>query len=379
MEVSELNLVSSAMEQLISVKNMQELRLHRDLWQPLWHDALPQYDIFTWNEQLNQWHDAMFERTLRFCEELLAQEGWGRPPARYAFILFGSGGRAEQAPWSDQDHGFIMEDHVDEEGLRYFERFSEEIVRQLVQLGFPRCKGDVLCSNPLWRKTLQGWQEQLAYWLAELNWEHVRYLLIAMDMRLVCGDAELARQWRAALAQLLERTPGIREAMLRNTLFYKVSVNPFGQLIRERFGDFAGGVNLKYGAYIPLVNGLRYMMLTSTTAESGTRTSGLSVSIELLAQTSTGARLRTLKQHSHSHPKLAELIQQCELAFRSVLARRAALPYVLEDGEYVSHGFLEEQNLSREVVRGLKQELLVVQQLQRYLNKQIRTQSRNER
>ena len=41
---------------------------------------------------------------------MLEDEGFGKPPVPYAFILFGSGGRSEQTLWSDQDNGLIYEE-----------------------------------------------------------------------------------------------------------------------------------------------------------------------------------------------------------------------------------------------------------------------------
>lgn len=372
-EVGVLELLSGAMADLKMVKNIHELRLHRDAWQPLWRSALQRMDVLEWNQQLNHWHDAIFAETIRMCEHQLELEGRGTPPCRYAFVLFGSGGRGEQAIWSDQDHGVIMEDSADSRTEEYFTRLTQLIVDQLIILGFPRCKGEVLSSNPLWCKTLEGWEKQLTVWMDDLRWEHVRYLLIASDMRPIYGDEALVLAWRQMYARILEQTPGIGESMLRNTLFYKASVNHFGQIIRERFGEFAGGINLKYGAYIPLVNGIRYLALTSQTNQQN---SGLHVPLQVIEQTSTWQRIEWLQQSSSKHK---ELIDRCESAFKSVLLRRASIPFVMEDGQYVSHGYIEECNLTREVARGLKQELQAVHQLQRRLNKQIRNHVRNER
>jgi len=358
-----------AMEALKASTSVHALRLVRDQWQTSWSQSVDSTHVLEWNDQLNRWHDALIAATVSQCEQMLVKDGWGDPPIRYAFVLFGSGGRSEQAQWSDQDHGLILEDTADSTVLEYFEQLSKVIVEQLMILGFPRCKGQVLASNTVWRKSMKQWEEQLTLWAQDVTWENVRYLLIASDMRLVYGDEGLAVDWRRLYSNLLRRTPGIAEAMLRNTLYYKASINSFGQIIRERFGEFAGGLNLKYGAYIPLVNGIRYLAITT----------GLKVdqdALHALQEPATWQRLVYLKQHGFQD---TELLSSCEMAFRSVLARRAAIPYVVEEGEYVSHGYMAESDLTREVIRGLKKELQAVHQLQRYLNRQIRAQMRNER
>ena len=314
------------MEALRSLTSIHALRLVRDQWQTSWSQAMNPDEVLAWSDQLNRWHDALMAQTVRQCEELLVQEGWGYPPARYAFVLFGSGGRSEQAQWSDQDHGMILEDTADRAVFEYFEHLSEVIVEQLQILGFPRCKGQVLASNALWRKTMKQWEEQFSIWLEDLTWEHVRYVLIASDMRPIYGDLNLACEWRSLYTRLVRNTDGIAEAMLRNTLYYKASVNSFGQIIRERFGEFAGGLNLKYGAYIPLVNGIRYLAVTTGLREGEER-------LQAIQSPNTWQRLLYLKQNGF---KDTELLGSYEQAFRSVLARRAMIPFVLEDNEYVS-------------------------------------------
>jgi CBS domain-containing protein len=101
----------------------------------------------------------------------------------------------------------------------------------------------------------------ITQWFAEPDWENVRYLLIQADMRFLYGDERLAQELRLYYHSLIEANPKIIEHMLQNTLHHKVSLGVFGQLIRERYGEHAGGVDIKYGAYIPFINGIRLLSI----------------------------------------------------------------------------------------------------------------------
>jgi CBS domain-containing protein len=83
-------------------------------------------------QQINQVHDALIQRTTQIAEHLLEDEGYGKPPVAYAFILLGSGGRREQTLWSDQDNGLIYGDsetHTQDELDLYFDRLASYIIR----------------------------------------------------------------------------------------------------------------------------------------------------------------------------------------------------------------------------------------------------------
>ena len=44
-------------------------------------------------------------------------------------------------------------------------------------------------------------------------------------------------------------------------MHHKISLGVFGHLITERYGEDAGGFDIKYGAYIPIVNGIRLLAI----------------------------------------------------------------------------------------------------------------------
>src|SRR4029078_7852390 len=98
------------------------------------HEMFREHLLFSYTPevgyQINQVHDALIQRTIEIAEHLLEDEGHGRSPVPYAFILLGSGGRREQTLWSDQDNGLIygdFDDHDQEDLDFYFTKLTNYI------------------------------------------------------------------------------------------------------------------------------------------------------------------------------------------------------------------------------------------------------------
>ncbi len=293
--------------------------------------------IEQWTEQVNEIHDSLVRRAISLSVQRLAGRGAGLPPVPYAFVLLGSGGRREQTLWSDQDNGIIYDDPaVGMEPLaeRYFRELADDIVSSLRRIGYPLCDGNVLCSNSKWRMPLSGWITTMRSRIGDPNWENVRYLLIAADLRCVYGKASLVDEYKRQFFAAVRSHPDIFRHMLRNTLHHKVPIGAFGQLIKERYGDDAGAIDVKYGAYIPMVNAIRLLAI-----EAG------------LACTSTFSRIRAI---SEANAEMAGMAAGWTKAFADALKFRAEASHEWNDGVYRSKGMVPAAELSREDRRRMK-------------------------
>jgi len=224
--------------------------------------------------KLNDLHDALISRALKLAEFEMARTGHGTPPVSYAYMLYGSAGRYEQTMYSDQDSGLVYANVMDEleaERCRdYFHKFSMCAVRYLKLLGYPPCEGNVLASNPEWCMSLRDWENRIDGWFADSSWENVRYLLIAADARSVYGEVALVAMLRDRLFDDMLQHPEIEQRMLENTIRHKVLIGVFGQLLTERYGENAGSLDIKYGAYIPMVNAFRLFAIQAGIRETST-------------------------------------------------------------------------------------------------------------
>ncbi|RXZ82267.1 hypothetical protein EBB07_11365 [Paenibacillaceae bacterium] len=342
-------------DQLIaSTEQISELRKLRDRLQNQIEALLPSMAVEQYYTQLNGMHDALIKQAIVLSEAEMGRRGKGSPPVPYAYLLFGSGGRAEQTSSSDQDSGIIYGDLPELGDQRavdaYFQELSDLIVQSLVELGYPPCDGNVISSDDRWRHSLSGWKAQLDQYFANPEWELVRHLLIVADGRRVYGSEELVRQLMDHFYSDMLRNPIIMRRMLDNTVRHKVLLGLFGQLLTEQYGEEAGSVDIKYGAYIPMVNAIRMMAVQSR-----------------CRATSTLARIAALAE--------AGVITELEAAiytsvFRFFLSLRLMTTELTAEGHYANSGKLATSRLSKPLIEELKAGLRVGKKLQRRVYKQ---------
>jgi len=338
-----------------SAGNMARLRQFRDQLHEVFERRLPYSNSLDWNRELNAVHDLLISRTVELAESDIWLESGKEAPLPYAFVLFGSGGRGEQTLWSDQDNGLIYQEPSDEAettaAAAYFPPLAERISRFLQELGYPPCIGGVICTNEKWCKSWNSFRDVLLGWLQDPHWENIRYVLILADMRAVYGEQMLVTRLMEQLLQYIDDHPAMLEHLLHNTLHHKISLGVFGQLIKERYGEDAGGVDIKYGAYIPIVNGIRLL--------------GIEAGVPL---TSTEGRIVSLLKSGFVEEEIAhDWLEALSIA----LKLRSQTPFQLEDGQYTTRGKLPAGLLTKERTSELKLCLRIGNDLQKYVKKSV--------
>ncbi|WP_019119493.1 DUF294 nucleotidyltransferase-like domain-containing protein [Brevibacillus massiliensis] len=219
------------------------------------------HGLLAMSAQLNQIHDKIICRTIWLAEAELKKQGH-LPPCAYTFVLFGSGGRSERSALSDQDNGIIYEDLAPERSQdteQYFKKLGEAIEASLQAIGYPPCAGGVTCGQPAWRGPVAFWTNRLDKWSEAPIWEHARYMLIVADMRPVYGEGRLAAAVSDHFRTCLGGNSALVDAMRENVRYRKPGTGFFGNLLKIRYGEHAGGVEIKYALYIPLVNAVRLL------------------------------------------------------------------------------------------------------------------------
>ncbi|WP_025700155.1 DUF294 nucleotidyltransferase-like domain-containing protein [Paenibacillus durus] len=343
-------------ESIVTSGSPQELKTRRIACQSILLEQLNVIPIEEWMLRVNAMHDAIAEAAVVLSEAQMIEAGHGPPPCAYSFIVFGSAGRKETTLWSDQDNGLIIEGEPEEAKEKYFEEFGIRLSLLLANSGYEKCEGKVMVSEPMWRKTLTEWKEQITGWRTQFEWEPIRYLIICSDMRHVAGDRSLSEQWLGFYHEGFIDNPKLWAAVLRNTVRHKATLNLLGQVLTERFGDHAGGFDVKYGLYIPLVNGVRYFAL-----QHGIR------------KTSTLERLEILsKEYQH-------LPEGVRSAFLTALKMRVNTPYSVHDGLLSGSDFASENELrNRQLMSELRDSLLLVRRIHRVLQRQLRSAERRQ-
>ncbi|WP_226582758.1 DUF294 nucleotidyltransferase-like domain-containing protein [Halobacillus litoralis] len=217
--------------------------------------------------QLNSFHDQLIYQTVRLAEEKVERE-LGPPPAPFAFFLMGSAGRFEQSVWSDQDHGILFDGPLNDQD--YFLRLGEEIRDGLDVVGYQKCEGNVMASNPLWCQPVETFQTQILEWLNTASWQALRNFTIFFDSRVLIGDAFDLSSIKKHVFSNLDNHPELYSRMIENVNFIKKGIGVFGQLLPEYKGDKRGSLNLKQTVYFPYINAVRMLALKKQIQEPST-------------------------------------------------------------------------------------------------------------
>ncbi len=122
---------------------------------------------------------------------LLAQ---GEAPAAFAFMCMGSEGRSEQTLLTDQDNALVIADGASASAMGWYVELGERVAGMLHALGYRRCAGNIMASNPRWAQPLAVWKEYFLEWIENANPQDLLEASIFFDFRHVHGDESLVRE-----------------------------------------------------------------------------------------------------------------------------------------------------------------------------------------
>lgn len=207
----------------------------------------------------------LHRRVLQRALNDMQAEDWGEPPVPFALIVMGSGGRGENFLCPDQDNGFILADYPDEQHDQidaYFIELAERMTKALDQIGFPLCRGHIMATNPVWRKTLSQWRHQVVSWMRRRSTVTLRLTDILFDFDHVYGDENLSQALRGFITPLAQQNRSFIQRMYAPLADYRVALSMFNRLITERDRQGRPGmINLKYGGTLRLVEAIRLLAL----------------------------------------------------------------------------------------------------------------------
>lgn len=255
-----------------SVEGLKEVKgAQVDVAQALLRDNVPAPEILGLITDIN---NDIYRRAIGLCLEEMRGDGWGEPPVDFCVILMGSSGRGENYLYPDQDNGFVLADYPDAEHEpidRYFVALAERVNLTMDAIGFPLCKGHVMARNPLWRKTVSQWKEQMRIWQKRRDVVTLRLSDIFFDYTSVYGNRALADEVRGEITRLTKGNKSFLQEMYRDDADHSVALGWFGRFALEKNDpDHRGKINLKYTGTMPLVEGLRLFALREGIAEGST-------------------------------------------------------------------------------------------------------------
>lgn len=211
-----------------------------------------------------EYRDVLAQRALKLVEQEMAAAGRGKPPRPYALCSMGSDGREEQTLITDQDYLIVYGDEGGEAADQWFKEFSETLVERMAEMGFKKCTGDIMPSNPTWRGSYSQWKKKL---LAIVRYEYEDYaknlmdLIVLSDARHVAGDRDLATDLVGLIRGLEQDYFQVLWGMAKAATEMKLALGFMNRLWTEGSGEHKGEFNLKLLAWAPLVMNVRILAI----------------------------------------------------------------------------------------------------------------------
>jgi signal-transduction protein with cAMP-binding, CBS, and nucleotidyltransferase domain len=265
-----------------SLDGLQKIKTAQvELADALFNDNVPVPEVQSLLTDINRDIHARILR--RHLAEMESEKEWGAPPVEFSLIILGSGGRGENFLFPDQDNAFILDDYPDTDHARidpFYIELAERMTKDLDAVGLTLCRGYIMATNPVWRKTLTQWRDQVAYWMRSRSPATLRYCDIFFDFSHGFGRAGYSAQLREYVTKMGTRNPGFLKDMFAIQEEHNVALGWFGRIMTESDDDGHNGmINLKYNGTLPLVEAVRLLTLKHG-----------------IAQTSTLGRLKGLRQ-----------------------------------------------------------------------------------
>ncbi|WP_331775697.1 putative nucleotidyltransferase substrate binding domain-containing protein [Sulfurospirillum sp. 1612] len=170
-----------------------------------------------------------------------------------ALIVMGSEGRKEQILKTDQDNALIIDDFENEKD---FEPYMMALNEALLGIGFPRCEGNIMVSNPYWRKHAKAYVAEIDRWLEAPSGDDYMHMAIFFDSICVAGDATLLEKLKATIFKKLENKDVIMANFAKAALIFETPIGIFSNLKTEN-----NQVDVKKGGIFPIVQGIRSLAL----------------------------------------------------------------------------------------------------------------------
>ena len=203
----------------------------------------------------------LFERTW----QLVAPPGL---LADSCLFVMGSEGRGEQLLKTDQDNGLILRD-----GATTSEADVAEACRRfsaaLRDFGYPDGPGDIMVSNPAWRRSAGDFAATVRHWLLRPDPRGLMALAI-IDAHPVAGDASLLAGVRAEVDRLVAADDALLGHFAAAIDSFPEEASGWWNRLRLVGEHAKQTLDLKKRGIFPIVHGVRSLALREQVRATGT-------------------------------------------------------------------------------------------------------------
>lgn len=188
----------------------------------------------------------------------LAEQELGPAPIPYCLVAMGSMARDEQLIVTDQDNALILDNSYDVETHgEYFEKFAKFVCDGLAACGYAYCTGDIMTTNPEWRKTRAEWEECFGNWIDNPTPERLLNSNIFFDLLGVHGRVKWAEQLSSFIVRRAKRNNRFLACMAYNAIRRTPPLGFFKDFVMEKDGRHRNSINLKRRGTAPLADLIR--------------------------------------------------------------------------------------------------------------------------
>ncbi|HHX8509534.1 DUF294 nucleotidyltransferase-like domain-containing protein [Vibrio diabolicus] len=188
----------------------------------------------------------------------LAEQELGPAPIPYCLVAMGSMARDEQLIVTDQDNALILDNSYDVEMHgKYFEKFAKFVCDGLAACGYAYCTGDIMATNPEWRKTRAEWEECFGNWIDNPTPERLLNSNIFFDLLGVHGRVKWAEQLSSFIVRRAKRNNRFLACMAYNAIRRTPPLGFFKDFVMEKDGRHRNSINLKRRGTAPLADLIR--------------------------------------------------------------------------------------------------------------------------
>jgi len=210
---------------------------------------------------ISQLNDKLFAKLY----DLLAPEELKK---QAALIIMGSEGRGEQILRTDQDNALIISDEctVPQSTI---EEFANNFTEHLVDMGYPRCDGNIMVSNPFWRKTAKEFEKTLCNWIESTREEDLINLAIFYDALCVAGDKYLLIRLKEHLSKTAGNSKVFFTFFAGPVLNFTTPLGMFSKFVVDK-NKHKNELDIKKGGIFPIVHGVRALSLEKSVNKTNT-------------------------------------------------------------------------------------------------------------
>ena len=209
-------------------------------------------------------HDALTTRIITHHVTVFRDRDRRPLPGDFCWIAMGSDARQEQVVRTDQDNALIYGDPPRSEKKKWDEYFADlagQVVTDLDRFGFSLCKGDVMATNPQWRRSLTQWIQALDRWIGSSEPADIRTLTILLDFRPVYGDFPMAQTLWDRVFDLFQENPVVSHYLTRDDVLFSSPKTMFGRIRTHRVTACRACFNIKTAGLAHLINAMRILAL----------------------------------------------------------------------------------------------------------------------